>query len=185
MSFTWDSSDPLMICEGETAKSSKALRDYATMGAGRSLAKLSKMYVEVGANEAPTVHLSVLLNWSSSFDWVERVKSWEALEFKAVQEKVREAEVKARIEARERRRALLETFLERLAQGVREMRIDESTLNEFTKAVQVYADQSRIEFGDVAAAKQINMDIDLKTLTEEQLEALANGEPIEHVLGMK
>lgn len=63
--------------EGETDKAHRALCDYARMGAGRSVRKLHQTYIEAGSESAPTVHLSTLLNWSTKYDWQERVRGYE------------------------------------------------------------------------------------------------------------
>jgi hypothetical protein len=58
----------------ETPKSHSAKRDYILLGAGRSLDKLHKMYLDrkqTKTGYVPTVQASTIRHWSSKFGWVE------------------------------------------------------------------------------------------------------------------
>lgn len=88
MSFTWDEADPLARAKGETAVSNAALRDYALMGPGRSLAKLRQKYGDRTAEiESPTLSLRVLERWSSRYDWQARIVRFEELQAETELEK--------------------------------------------------------------------------------------------------
>ncbi len=81
--FQWDEGDPLALAEGESAKANQGLHDYAGLGAGRSLRLLCERYEAASRDQAattprpPTVRLATLKEWSTSFEWGERVRAWE------------------------------------------------------------------------------------------------------------
>lgn len=82
--FSWNEEDPLQRVEPETAKSSRALFDYALLGASRSLYKLAAQYKNLlhnGVKPAPpTSNLRQLQEWSSKFDWQRRVLIFDQIE---------------------------------------------------------------------------------------------------------
>lgn len=58
----------------ETPKAHAAKRDYCLLGAGRSLDKLHKIYLDRKQTKSgcvPTVQASTIRHWSSKFGWVE------------------------------------------------------------------------------------------------------------------
>lgn len=83
--FQWDEADPLaqVLAGGESTKANQALHDYAHMGPGRSLAALLATY-QTGTEGRPlTTRLTTLKEWSTGFDWVERVSAYDELQRKA------------------------------------------------------------------------------------------------------
>lgn len=60
-------------------RANQALRDYALMGPGRSIAKLLNRYGNSNAS-IPTKRLQTLYEWSSNFKWQDRVARWEYLQ---------------------------------------------------------------------------------------------------------
>lgn len=75
--FTWDPDSPLARTPPESQKANSALRDYAFMGAGRSLLKLHARYLEATGARPPTTRLAALKTWSMRYDWVSRVSAWD------------------------------------------------------------------------------------------------------------
>lgn len=90
----YDLSDPLLRIANEPTKANQALRDYAFMGPGRSLAKLVRRYRDVikastdaGAgggnrlqNLPPTRRLPTLAKWSVKYSWQARVDRYDELQ---------------------------------------------------------------------------------------------------------
>jgi hypothetical protein len=83
--ITWDRADPLAQAAGESRRANQALRDYAAMGAGRSLRRLHERYVQQPSNNpptgfhAPTTSFTTLSTWSLKHDWTARVERWDGL----------------------------------------------------------------------------------------------------------
>jgi hypothetical protein len=83
--ITWDRADPLAQAAGESRRANQALRDYATMGAGRSLRKLHERYLQQASNKPPTglrlptTSFTTLSTWSLKHDWVARTERWDGL----------------------------------------------------------------------------------------------------------
>ena len=75
----WKQDDPLARYIGETRKSNAALLDYALMGPGRSLRKLSAQYVKQVSSSPPTRKWNTITTWSLRYHWVARVAAWEAI----------------------------------------------------------------------------------------------------------
>ena len=66
----------------ETKGSYAAFCDYRDMGVGRSLRALHERYTEQSANKSltekpPTTNFSTIANWSTKFDWQDRVNAWD------------------------------------------------------------------------------------------------------------
>ena len=79
----FDIEKPLAQIPGESDLANAALRDYALMGAGRSLRKLWKKYTTdrpATAPLPPTQYLATLKTWSSTLGWQARVKAWTLLQ---------------------------------------------------------------------------------------------------------
>lgn len=87
----------------ETARANAALRDYALMGAGRDIRSLHKKYLEqmswwkeqrgvqqpasgALAQKPSTDKLNTLFTWSDTYEWMERVKRWDALQARREEE---------------------------------------------------------------------------------------------------
>ena len=74
--------DPLALRAGESKRANIALRDYADMGAGRSIRALAERYRQQAASGAQakpsTARLPTLWGWSKRFEWQLRVAAWTA-----------------------------------------------------------------------------------------------------------
>jgi hypothetical protein len=106
MAVSFDAERPLKLVKGESLEANTALRDYALMGEGRSLAKLHARYqertatlheqqrgqsggkagVKFGAPVSvelpdlpPTKRLKTLEGWSVKFGWQVRIEAWKGL----------------------------------------------------------------------------------------------------------
>jgi len=81
----FDLADPLRRQMGESAKANAAFRDYAMMGAGRSLRALHEKYIQLAANkkttEKPiTKSRNTIDSWSLKHSWVARSTRFDELE---------------------------------------------------------------------------------------------------------
>lgn len=77
----WDTNNPLAPTPDEPARASRALNDYALLGAGRTLAQLAEGYrtrPRSGPEKPPTRQLSQLKVWSTQWGWVARVAAYDA-----------------------------------------------------------------------------------------------------------
>ncbi|MEE9401235.1 MAG: hypothetical protein V3V32_04370 [Dehalococcoidia bacterium] len=74
--------DPLIRISGESKRGNQALRDYALMGAGRTLRSLHERYYQQqtsgGLAKPPTINLRTLFDWSQKFSWQNRVAVFDA-----------------------------------------------------------------------------------------------------------
>ena len=83
--IVWDRTNPLAQARGESKVANQALRDYAHMGAGRSLRKLHELYIKRASSNpladsmAPTTRIATLNTWSFRFDWPARADRFDAL----------------------------------------------------------------------------------------------------------
>jgi len=82
----------------ESPEALQAFEDYYALGAGRSLDKLVAQYRSQTGNR-PTVRKATLAEWSSSFEWQERIK----LRIQEETQVVRKSEIAKVIETRRRR----------------------------------------------------------------------------------
>lgn len=207
MIFTYDPADPLDRQTNESRKANSALRDYALMGGGRSLAKLLNIYLTQAATVAPpTRFLNTLKTWSNNYLWQERV---------AIYEQIKRAEDD--VLWQDRRRELIEkdfntaNQLRDLSQKILDEapRFLKSTRRvipaQYDKdGVMTHAEQQIITValdgallvkllslaselqhsavGDNSSTSNLN--IDVNNLTEDQLSRIANGEnPIKVLAG--
>jgi hypothetical protein len=79
----WNYDNPLQRCPemGESRAANQGLRDYALMGARRSLRKLLEQYSNVPpTKKPPTRYFHTLATWSNKYDWVVRVNRHDELE---------------------------------------------------------------------------------------------------------
>ena len=85
----WNKDDPLerAIAEDgrrETKRANQAFRDYALMGAGRSLGKLFAIFSTTRPPDAHqilvTKSLNTLKTWSTDFFWVARANRFDELQ---------------------------------------------------------------------------------------------------------
>lgn len=95
-SHDWNlTDDPLALQEEwrESRKANYALREYAMMGAGRSLSAVRDKFVRQyefwknqvssrtePAEKPPTIKLRTLTKWCGEFQWVKRVERWDSLQ---------------------------------------------------------------------------------------------------------
>lgn len=207
MIFTYDPADPLDRQTNESRKANSALRDYALMGGGRSLAKLLNIYLTQAATVAPpTRFLNTLKTWSNNYLWQERV---------AIYEQIKRAEDD--VLWQDRRRELIEkdfntaNQLRDLSQKILDEapRFLKSTRRvipaQYDKdGVMTHAEQQIITVALdgallvklLALASELqhnavgdnsstsNLNIDVNSLTEDQLSRIANGEnPIKVLAG--
>lgn len=106
--FIWDTKDPLAKSPGETLRANQALRDYANMGAGRSLSSLQELYrARVRQNMAepipgspsesvPTQAIFTLKEWSSRYQWQARLEVLQELQRQEEEELWRERRIQVR-----------------------------------------------------------------------------------------
>lgn len=78
-SFAYDPDDPLARQKGESKRANQALRDYAYMGAARSLPKLLSRY-RLSTEPQPTKSLPTLKTWSDRLQWQARVNLFDEAE---------------------------------------------------------------------------------------------------------
>lgn len=87
---------------GEGKRANAALRDYAAMGAARSLRALLERYVQratsLGATRPPTVLWRTICSWSQRQNWVARVDAYDS----DIQQQSRLAQIAAVADMNER-----------------------------------------------------------------------------------
>lgn len=64
--------------KSESDKAVQACNDWLRMGAGRSLSDLHQLYTDTSQNLPITTSLGTLKVWSSSFNWAERAREFDA-----------------------------------------------------------------------------------------------------------
>jgi hypothetical protein len=107
----WDWDDPLQRCPelGESRAANQGLRDYAMMGARRSLRSLKERYSNVAPTEKPpTRYFHTISTWSNKYDWVARVNRWQELEQARTEEEWRDRRREIREREWEQAKALIE-----------------------------------------------------------------------------
>lgn len=78
--MTFDPEKPLEKIDTESTKANAALRDYYSLGAGRSLSKLHEAYTQRSLKNPltdlpPTTKLWTINDWSRKHGWVARVEA--------------------------------------------------------------------------------------------------------------
>lgn len=84
--FEWDFDDPLGKAAGESKRANAAFRDYAMMGAARSLKSLAEKYMRLASDDQvkpPTLSDKTLFGWSLRNAWQDRVARFDELEHEA------------------------------------------------------------------------------------------------------
>jgi len=78
----WNKEDPLHRMQGETIRANQALKDYANLGASRSISKLWRSYLEsiAAGGNPPSKNQCVMLQWSVKYRWQDRVGDWQELQ---------------------------------------------------------------------------------------------------------
>ena len=198
----------------DTRKSYPALCDYLRMGAGRSLRKLHKRYVEQAASasgsEPPTQYKSTLLGWSAKHDWQERAAAWdrqvEAYKREQARQTLREGLALDHHRV-DRLKSLFDRLEEELEEGealwlddVKQIgkgegmrvvdirRYNSSLISDLRGVLDDLAQETggRVKRQEVSGPGggpvQHEHQIDWGSLTDEQVDALAEGTPPEEVL---
>lgn len=88
----WDATDPLKPVEGESRAANGALNDYARMGYNRAIHKLIDYYKDRSEEKeyVPTTSINTMFNWSSRYEWQERVDAWTEIERKRMEQEWRQ-----------------------------------------------------------------------------------------------
>lgn len=155
----FDENDPLAMMKGESLAASRALSDYARMGAisgERSLRKLIATYREQKANgeQPPTVSWRTLAGWSLRFNWVERVKLWDE-----IQRKKEQKEFEDEVAKWKRQRVRLAKRL--MAVSARILTTEDldrnASLGEVSRAIKVASEilRQELEGGDGASKHEV------------------------------
>jgi hypothetical protein len=124
---------------------------------------------------------SVPKTWRKAFkawNWKERAEAWDAEE----RRKRWVEDEQAREESRKQRRAMLGGFQVQIAKALKGMVTESVELKDLTKAMSTLMDELRKEYGDTPADRQYHMNIDLNSLTDDQLLRIENGESPASVL---
>lgn len=109
----WNYDNPLQRCPemGESRAANQGLRDYALMGARRSLRKLLERYRQLvnedSTKSPPTRKWTTLAAWCQRLDWVARVNRNDELEQARAIEQWRERQSEIRSQGWEMGQALL------------------------------------------------------------------------------
>ncbi len=182
----WDADNPLDAITGEQATFNQALRDYAAMGAGRSLAKLCERYQKVSKSspeQPPTRRLPTLKGWSVKFHWQARILDY--VRVKDLEREQRRAERRQQLEdddwatgddLRKVARGLL-SLLARKTKAVsdKEGDIDDTNVTsaQITQALKIGSELQRLSTNEPTA--NINLSgAALDTAIEAELNRLAN-----------
>lgn len=198
----FDPTEPLAPVRSETKRANEALRDYARMGAARSLRKLLAIYLQRAVNNdttiPPTKSFHTIERWSYVFGWVARVNVFDELERRAADDlwkerrgKIREAD----FAVSEELRALADKII---AQGPafikttrKRIKGDKETGEPDTIIVTMALDgKLMLDSLDLASKLQrraaglsdkvVQIPINWETLSESQLQAIADGkDPLE------
>ena len=105
----------------EKALHYRAFMDYALMGTARSLARVAAMYQSC-PDPAPTRHERTLKDWSSKFDWQERVKSWDSYVIAQTAQRERLERRDRYNRLMERRRAFEDQLMDFADEGIKKCR---------------------------------------------------------------
>ena len=122
--------------EGETPKAWEAFCVYRDMGIDRSLRKVVQHL-----NKS----LTVIGEWSSKYDWVERVAAWDAEQDRiARQEQLKEIK-----KMRNRHAGLAKAMIVKAGRALNRIPDEEITMNDVSRMVDVASKLERISRGDV------------------------------------
>jgi len=124
--FNLDS--PFDLMQDETEKANKHLRLYYNYGADRSLAKIAKL-------PECEVSLRMLQNYSSDWQWQERIKAQYAIDSQYIQQELVELRVSA-----------LQEFGGLLIDAIRQADITDSSLSQVSTALRAFIDGYAIVF---------------------------------------
>jgi hypothetical protein len=162
--------DPLAPVYNETARANKALRDYALMGAGRSLHGLENRYIAMEAEckknparhleKPPTTRWMTIGNWSSQFRWQERIKVHDEIVRKAEEERYLEDKLKWR----EHRLRAAKNLLSKAVVALNNHE-GPATLSQIAKALETAMKELRVEFGEEQQITSSN-DVTIRVVRE-------------------
>ena len=156
--------------DGETAKAYEAFCVYRELETGkRSLERVSEMLHK---------SVTVLARWSTANNWVERAAVYD--DYLKEQDRI-EFEKQRKI-AKRNRLAMLSKFEAHIVDALKKMTIADPKIPEVTQALRLLLEQERIEFDDLPTAKSQNLNVDMSTLTMEQLDRIAKGEDVTKVI---
>lgn len=195
----WDHEAPLTRAKGESKISWAALQDYFYMGDHRALRALWRRYTEqaLAGNRPPTRRLATIISWSRWHLWTERVNAQKDIDnakdkakWEEYREQVREQEWQGATRLYQLANLILDEspkFLKttkrvipaKYEQGIQvepEREIITIALNAdlALKSLEAFSKLSRNAAG--MHAQSFSMDIDLSTLSDDQVERIANGE---------
>lgn len=149
----WTADAPLDRVPGESWHANRALRDYYSMGYGRTVKGLYQYYTQRAADDPsftpPTRSLSTLKRWAALWDWAPRAFTADAIA-EAREEQERQWQ---RRQWRKMRVELLAAFFEKVADAVRSLDVSEANLAQVSSAIKVVAEQLRAEFDDLPALR--------------------------------
>lgn len=183
----------------ETTKAVQACNDWIRLGPGRSLPDLLEKYTALNQDEPPTLSLATLKHWSSVYDWQKRAEAYDAeierqkneyrqqvlqtglaLDYERVIKLKRLADfLISQIYERDENGAYHNVWLpdvKQIGSGDQAERVD---IERFNAPI---IDQFRGVLDDLAKEtggrrkRNDNLNIDLRSLSDEQLERVANGE---------
>lgn len=122
--------------EGETARAFEAFCKYRDMGPDRSLRKVV---------QALNKNLTTIAEWSSKYDWVKRVASWDAEQDRIA----RQQQLQDIKKMRKRHAALASTMLIKAATALQQLPPEEISASEISRMVDIASKLERISRGDV------------------------------------
>jgi len=171
--------DPFTHYPSETLRAAQAFRDYALMGAVRSIRKLLAVYNQQatqGQQKPPTISFTTLEHWSSRYDWQERVHEFDR--------QTKEADL-AKFEAdrnewRTKRLQLLQATFGKAVKALNIIDPKDASWSEVLRAVEMVTIQLREEYGDKKAATALSLDLSDPNIPLEVLMRIRDGtEPLE------
>lgn len=140
---------PLERVVNESVKANQAFRDYAYMRVGRSIRVLLARYEQIkkdwkpGMPLPPTTSFETMGGWSRHFAWQKRAEAFD----KIMREEDEAAFRKEQEAWRGRRRTLLRVMNSKVGNAMNNI-TGNSKLIEVVRAMEILAEQSRIEFND-------------------------------------
>jgi hypothetical protein len=84
--FAYNPDDPLSLIPGENERAHLALHDYDALGPDRTLERLSAIY-RSATTVVPTRQTTTLKNWSTRYQWQERLAQQQELRLAAERER--------------------------------------------------------------------------------------------------
>lgn len=122
--------------EGETAKAFEAFCKYRDMGPDRSLRKVV---------QALNKNLTTIAEWSSKYDWVKRVASWDAEQDRiARQQQLKE--IKA---MRNRHAGMAKAMIVKAGRALQKIPEEDIKASDISRMIEVASKLERISRGDV------------------------------------